>query len=242
MNKLFIDRAIRITAFNFTTSDFTSVTYKKEIQYIFNMFFFPKFDLRKTLNNFDKDSINRLIIDLKTESYENFEKIHSYPLRGVGPGETTLFFLLNNVYLGGGSSAGVDLADTSGNKYEVKAVKINSSRIASDFKLGGTVPLFNIIDQISKLKDDLKLGGTKTEISGQIIQQLRSKKQEEFKMIEQMYSKVAGDYFKGHKVIFINNTTNRQSRGLVEEVTEIRPDQIMIERVTSGTIKPLIQL
>lgn len=242
MNKIFIDRATRITTFNFTTSDFTSITYKKEIQYIFNMFFFPKFDLGKTLDQLDKNNINKLITELKTESYENFEKLHNYPLKGVGPGETTLFFLLNNVYLGGGSSAGVDLADTIGNKYEVKAVKINTSRIASDFKLGGTVPLFDIIDRINKLKDDLKLGGTKTEISGQIIQQMRSKKQEEFKMIEQMYSKVAGNYFKGHKIIFINNSSNRQNRGLIEEITEISPKQIMIERVTSGTIKPLIQL
>jgi len=241
MDKAFIDRATRISSFNLMSSDFTTLTYKKEIQYIFNMFFFPKFNLNKTLDRVEKTKLNTLISELKTESAESFEKIHKYPLYGVGPGEVTLFFLLNTAYLGGGSSAGVDLIDSSG-KYEIKAVKVSDNRIATGLGLGGTVPLYGLMNRINNLREILNLSGSSTEISEGLIKQIREKKKEEFQSIEQEYAKLAGEYFKGHKVIFINNGTNKQKRGLIEDIAEVRMQDIMIERVTTGTIKPLIQL
>ena len=43
-----------------------------------------------------------------------FSSIYKYNIKGVGPGEVMLYFLLNNGHLGGGSSAGVDIVDAAG--------------------------------------------------------------------------------------------------------------------------------
>lgn len=234
----FIRRATRITSFNLKASDFTDLKYKKEIQYLFNFYFFPKFELKKTLDGVDRDRLNSLIRMLKNEDRDMFSKLHNYNLKGVGPGEATLYFLLNNGHLGGGSSAGVDLVDRTG-KYEVKAVKV-SNGIASDFKLGGTVPLSDIMQDLNKLREELKLGGSRTEMSGKIMDEMRAKAPVEFRRIEERYSAAAYEYFKGHRVIFINNSP--ANLGIIEAIKEVRKEDVTIERVTSGTVKPRVKL
>ena len=234
----FIKRATRITSFNLKASDFTDLRYKKEIQHLFGTFFFPKFDLKSTLDTVDMNRLNTLIAKLKAEDKEMFSKLHNYPLKGVGPGEATLYFLLNYGHLGGGSSAGVDLVDRSG-KYEVKAVSV-SNGVASNFKIGGNVPLSDIMLDLNSLRERLKLGGTKTEMSGKIMAEIRSMAPDEYKKIEKRYSERAAEYFKGHKAIFINNSP--ANLGKIEAIKEVRKEDITIERVTSGTVKPLIRL
>jgi hypothetical protein len=97
----FINDALKVTSFNLSPSDFTTTKHKKEIQYLFNSHFFPKFDISKTLNNVDQTKLNRLITQLKAEDSSMFSKLHNYNLKGVGPGEATLFFLINNsLFLG----------------------------------------------------------------------------------------------------------------------------------------------
>lgn len=237
MDKDFIKRATRITSFNLKPSDFTDLRYKKEIQHLFHTYFFPKFDVNQTLDSVDQSRLNTLINKLKAEDRDMFSKLHNYNLKGVGPGEATLYFLLNYAHLGGGSSAGVDLVDRSG-KYEVKAVKV-SGGVASDFKLGGTVPLSEIMTDLNNLRERLKLAGSKTEISGRLTDEMRTKAPKEFKLIEERYAKLAYEYFKGHKVIFINNGNNL---GYIEAIKEVKERDITIERVTSGTVKPRVKL
>lgn len=240
MDKKFIRRATQITSFNFTASDFQSLKYKKEIQYLFNFHFFPNFDLSRTLSAVNKDKLNALIADLKQESPELFPKLHAYNLKGIGPGEATLFFLVDNVHLGGGSSAGVDVIAGS-KKYEVKAVKVSSDRVASDFKLGGTVKLNDIIQDIEELCKKLKIpGASPAGISGAIIDTLRAKAPVEFAKIESKYKERAEDYFGGHEVIFINNGSSKL--GHIEAIKMVSGKDVTIERVTSGTIKPRVKL
>lgn len=237
----FLRQAQKITSFNIKATDFQSLKYKKELQYLFWFHFFPKFDLSKTVDTIDKNKLNNLIGDLKRQDQDMFNKLHGYNLKGIGPGETTIYFLVNTAQLGGGSSAGADILIGS-TKYEVKAVKVSSDRIASDFKLGGTVPLSDLILDIVALKDKLKLGGTRTEISGSIIQSMRDKAPKEFGGIEQKFADIAyNSYFKSHEVIFINNGSGAKF-GMIEEIKKVQKKDIMIERVTSGTIKPKVKL
>ena len=240
MDKDFIKKATRITSLTISPRDFQSLKYKKEIQLLFKMVFFPKFDLSKTVNTVDMGRINKLIVDLKTgPNASSFTNIHNYKLEGVGPGEATLFFLINNAYLGGGSSAGVDLFVDS-KKYEIKAARISPDKVASNFRIGKAVPLHDIMTMLYDLQKTLKLGNA-IEIPTSVINQMKVKDLASFKKIELAYATTAyNHYFKDHEVIFINNAVNKL--GLIEAVKKINIKDIMIERVTGGTIKPKIQL
>ena len=44
LNPDFLKRAQKVTSFNLRGSDFESLKYKAEIQYLFRTFFFPKFN------------------------------------------------------------------------------------------------------------------------------------------------------------------------------------------------------
>lgn len=235
----FIRTAERVTSFNIAVSAFQNLNHKKEIQHLFNKHFFPSFDIDKTIKNIEMRPLNLLIDELKRIDSNMFSKIHNYNLKGVGPGEVTLYFLVETCRLGGGSSAGVDVLD-SVSKYEVKAVKLTPDRVASDFKLGGTAPLSGIIQDLNTIRERLKLGGTRTEMSGSIMADMRRMAPAEFNAIESRYSKIAYDYFKGHDVIFINNSPSKLGR--IEAIKEVNLKDVSIERVTSGTVKPKIKL
>lgn len=237
----FINNALKITSFNLTANDFTSLTHKKEIQHLFNLHFFPKFDSSKSVDSLNKDILNTLIDSLKKENMEGFKKLHNYNLKGVGPGEVTLYFLINNCKLGGGSSGGVDVIIGS-TGYEVKAVKIMTDGTAIDFKLGGNVPLFDIINELNNIRSNYNLGGNKTEMNVSIIKAMKQKAPTEFAAVERKFAKISYDnYFKNHDVIFINNNPS-QKIGNIEAIKRVRVDDIFIERVTSGTIKPKIKI
>lgn len=242
MDKKFIQRATQVTSFNLYASDFTSLTYKKEIQSLFQMHFFPSFDLKKTLTSVDKGKLNQLIADLKRSNNDKFQYIHNYNLKGIGPGEVTLYFLLDNAHLGGGTSAGVDLMVGS-KAYEIKGVKVTRDRFAYDFKLGGTVPLSDIINDLFDLNNKLKLGGSRTEISGGVIEKMKQQSPAEYNKIEDRFRDVAyNNYFKNHEVIFINNTKGSSLVGNIEAVKKVQRQDIMLERLTSGTLKPKVKL
>ena len=241
----FLRKAERVTSFNIVTKDFESLAHKKEIQHLFNKHFFPGFDLSKTINRVDKNALNKLIAELKAEDSRMFSKLHGYNLKGVGPGEATLFFLIDNAYLGGGSSAGVDLVVGSG-KYEVKAVQTTKTidgTLAYDFKLGGTVRLDDITKRLVRLLEFRKIEGSKTEIKKSTIDKLRNDDESsaDFFSIEESYRKRAAEYFKNHEVIFINNSKTGKM-GNIEAVKKIKHTDILIERVTSGTIKPMVYI
>jgi hypothetical protein len=241
LDMTFIKSTLRTTSFNLSASDFTSTKYKKEIQYLFNMHFFPNFDLDRTIDGIDKDKLNNLIASLKSENKEMFRQLHNYNLKGIGPGEVTLYFLVNNCKLGGGSSAGLDVIVGS-KGYEVKGVNVTTDGMAIDFKLGGTVPLAEIINDLNKLRERLGISGAKSEIPVTVIRTMKEKAPKEFNEIEKKYAKTAyDDYFKNHDIIFINNSKSTKV-GNIEAIKQVGLNDIFIERVTGGTIKPKIKL
>lgn len=242
LNMEFINNALKVSAFNITPTEFTKTDHKKEIQYLFNMHFFPKFDITKTIDNVDMGKLNTLITTLKTQNMTMFKKLHKYNLKGIGPGEVTLYFLINNAKLGGGSSAGLDLIVGS-KGYEVKAVSIsNDGSMAYDFKLGGTIALDEFKTELNKLRLKLGVKGTATEIAPNDIKAMKEKAPTEFNAIEQKFAKSAYDnYFSKHEVIFINNSKFAK-QGNIAAIKTVKQNEIFIYHVTSGTIKPKVKL
>lgn len=243
MDLEFISRAEKVTSFNLSASDFTTTKYKEEIQHLFNKHFFPDFDVKSTINgsNVSAEQINRVILKLKTLSSGHFNALYNYNIKGVGPGEVMLYFILNDARLGGGSSAGADII-IGNTSYEVKAAKISTDNHAYGFMLGGTLPIPEYITQLDALRQALKLPGSKTEISTTILKSMKDKAPERFKMIEDSFAQMAYDgYFKPHKTIFINN--NKSSKmGNIESIKQVRASDITLNEVTAGTIKPRVKL
>lgn len=241
LNMDFLRRAEKVTSFNLTTADFESTENKAEIQYIITKNFFPDFDTAKTLTAVNKDNLNTLIRELKLIDKRLFAKLHNYPLKGVGPGEATLYYLLDNSRLGGGGSAGVDLVVGS-KKYEIKAVK---PRVKTgdfhDFKLGGTVRLDDIMGELADLKKKLGMGDEARKIPGKEIQKMKKDAPREFAKIEKKFGDRAFKYFEGDEVILINNDSNKKDYGEIIYVGKISRNNIGLERVTQGTIKPTLK-
>jgi len=237
----FIRRAEKVTSFNLTSSDFTSTEHKAEIQYLITKNFFPEFDTSKTLTTVDKDKLNTLIRELKSINISRFLKLHDYNIKGVGPGEATLYYLIDNSKLGGGSSEGVDLVVGS-KQYEVKAAKKQRNGTFSDFRLGGTVEVSDLIAELRDLKDKLGINTPRpNEISKTKIQQIEKEAPREYAKIEKEFGDRAFKYFENDNLILINHNEGKKDRGLIEYVGKVKRSNIGLERVTSNNIKPILK-
>ena len=90
----FLAKAQTLTSFNLKGSDFTSLKYKKEIQHLFHMKYFPKFDMDGTIKGQPTvGKVNSVLKELKRIDSTAFGKLHKYDIKGVGPGEAMLFFI-----------------------------------------------------------------------------------------------------------------------------------------------------
>jgi hypothetical protein len=239
----FIRRAEQVTSFNLSPKDFSSVKHKNEIQHLFNKHFFPGFDLKNTIKgtSITVNSLNNVITKLKSEDSKAFSSLHNYNLKGIGPAEVMMYFIIDKAYLGGGSSAGLDLIIEGGAEYEIKAISLGRDGYAYDFKVGGTIPLSGVISKLVKLRNSLSLPGSATEISQNVLKDMKLKAPKEYKEIEKEYQSLTyNGYFKNHDIIFVNNKTSRI--GYVESIKRVKPEDIVIYHVTSGTIKPKVKI
>jgi hypothetical protein len=247
LNAEFIKRATRITSFNLSSSDFVTTQFKLEIQTLYSQHMFPSFKPADALVSMNIDGYNNLVKILKRDSGSQYEKLHNLALKGVGPGEAVMYLLTKTGHLGGGSSAGVDLVVGS-SKYEVKAAKWKSKQAkdaVSDFKLGGN------ITGMTKVETDIqnlayKLGLVKfkgaAEIKGSIFMEMKNKAPEEYDKIEKQYQKLAGGYFGSHETIFIQTEKNQPDFGEILAIKKVKPSDILMERFTSKSIKPIVKI
>lgn len=239
MNKKYIKEAEKLTSFNIKSTDFTHLNYKKEIRHLVNKHWFPDMDCQGVYKqNITFSGINNSIKKLKKHNNESFNHLYSYNLKGTGPGEIMLYYLVDKATVGGGSSCGVDI-EVDGNKYEIKAVnKIKNKKLdgifVNNFKLSGTINLNEIMKGIQDLTDI-----NKNEIAGSKINEIRHTST--FKDIENLYREEASYYFKHHDVIFLDNSKS-ENRGEIISLGKVNPENIFIERMTSGTVKPLIKI
>lgn len=244
----FLQRATRVTSFNLTPKDFTTLKYKSEIQHLFRTHFFPDFDLDKTIKgNPSQDKLNSLILSLKKENLAKFKNLHTYNLKGVGPGEATLFFLLDDASLGGGAAAGADI-NISGKAYEVKSGDI-SKGLFKNFKIGGTVPLDRIVSAGLKIRDmnpDIKsLATERAGVSGSQIKAILSDRKLAplwKRQVEQPYIKAAHAYLSKNPLICMINKTPAARIGEVVFIGKPSLNQVGLDVITQGTIKPTIKI
>ena len=247
----FMQKAERVTSFNIPAADFTHLQYKEEIQFLFKKHFFPKFDLTKTLksNTVNMRDVNRLIDRLKQFDFNAFNNLHFYNLKGVGPGEATLFFLLDKAHLGGGTSAGVDLV-VAGNAYEIKAAKLDKDgKFVTGFKLGGTVPLGDLVDEVVSYKNSMGFqtsGKGQAEVNKTQLDAIRKEYKPQMEKLEKEYARRAFKYFENDNVIFMNNNNSngRLSRaaGGIITVKRVKATDISLDVVTQGTMKPKVKV
>ena len=176
--------------------------------------------------------INEKIEYLKKTNSSNFKNLFRYQKTGFGPGEILLYFLNDDVYLGGGNSSGLDATVNISNKtYEVKSVKKSlKNNCVYDFKMGGTLNLIDIIKDLQNL-----YGENKSEIKSSLMNELSKKYPKKYNEIEEKFRDVAVSYFKDHETIFFNNVT-----GDIIHIGKLNREQIFMDRVTSNTIKPKI--
>jgi len=236
----FIKRVTRVTSLNFEAADFTSLKFKDEIQELINVLLFPGFDRSRMSDTINISNLNNCISSLKSENSANFTSLFkSYNLKGIGPGEVMLFFLINKAYLGGGSS-NVDMFVGS-EGYEIKAVEVSTDGFAYNFKTGGTVPTSNIIEKLYALGQKHKVPVSRTEINKGTLEMLRNKDSKAFESIMDQYVDIAyNDYFKQHKFIFMRNSGSKM--GNIESVKDVKKSDIQFERVTAGVIKPRVKI
>lgn len=261
LDAAFLKRAQKVTSFNLRTADFESTQYKAEIQHLFRTHLFPDFDLSQTMvGPPNVAQLNKRIDQLKKQNFGNYNKLHFYNLKGVGPGEATLYFLLDDAQLGGGGSAGVDLVVGS-KKYEVKASLYSANdKTVYGFKLGGTAALGKMVNELVRLKNELGLksaGKGQNEVGPKNLEAIQKAYPREYKKIEDEYAKVAGVYFGTTPVIFINNNASvkldpddpvekvrllSNAAGNVLAIKSVNRKDIKIQTVTQGTIKPRVKI
>lgn len=244
----FMKRALRVTSFNLAPSDFITDKYKAEIQHLFNIHFFPKFDLDKTIKGTPTTSkLNTIIKKLKDENKNNFSALHNYNLKGVGPGEATLFFLLDDATLGGGSASAADI-NIKGQPYEVKAGDLGGDGFFKNFKLGGTVPMDKMVGAGLAIRDsDPNIQRMGKEVNGVNANQIKAimrnpkLKREWIEKVETPYVKAAFNYLNKNPLILMINKTPAARRGEVLFIGSLKQNQISLDVITQGTIKPKIK-
>lgn len=238
----FIRNAMKVTSFNLSAKDFESLRYKKEIQHLFHMNFFPKFDMNRTLDAVNPGKLSSAIKALRQSDSSKFENIYRYNIKGVGPGEVMIYFLCNNAHLGGGSSAGLDLVDKSGG-YEIKAVDYSPQGYVNNFKVGGTFSMADIMRGVQKLKEAAGLGRG-SEVNAGDLKKIEDRFPEELKRYYEQYADVTyRNYFRNHKIIFLSNKRGGGYQlGDLIDIKKVEKKDIQFERITSGTIKPRVMM
>jgi len=263
LDMTFIKRAERVTSFNISAKDFQSINNKAEIQHLIKKHFFPNFNLDRTIKNQPTAAqLNELIEDLQSENFSMYNKLHNYPLSGIGPSEATLYFLCDKSHLGGGSSAGVDLKIGS-KEYEIKAALINAQKThVSGFKLGAGTDFKRIVRELLKMKE---LYGVKTTGKGKEeipsksgIEVFRQKDPKRMAELDKMFQKECRDYFGNKQVIFMSNNASQKidpefpdagkqkvlskGSGKCISIQKVNAAKCKIQVVTQGIIKPIISL
>jgi hypothetical protein len=245
----FLAKAQTLTSFNLKGSDFTSLKYKKEIQHLFHMKYFPKFDMDGTIKGQPTvGKVNSVLKELKRIDSTAFGKLHKYDIKGVGPGEAMLFFILDDAHLGGGSSAGVDLV-VDGKNYEIKAGNFTRDGYMVNYKLGATMDIKKIVSPALELKNmaDPK-GALGREKSGVNQKQMAAIKKipklaaRWKKEVETPYIDAAHKYLSANPIIFMVNTSPKNLAGMCQAIKVPKKSDIGLDMVTQGIIKPKVKV
>lgn len=250
----YVKQALKLKSFSITSKDLQSTTYKKEIQFVVRTTWFPKLDLDDTIkgDKFNKDAHNNLLAKLKRLDKENAGNLIHYQMAGIGPGEFMFYFMYDQLTVGGGASAGVDLK-LGRTSAELKSIKIAGARSKyvpqgwiSGFFMGGAVDTSALVNKIhaEMQVQGIPNGGRGTgkEYAGGAMAELKKKSPTKYAQFESEFAKLAKTYFSNETVVFINNTRTQPSYGEILHVGPVDTKNVRMEVITQSKIKPMVKI
>ena len=234
MSQLDLENATTYMYFNLDRKYFQSVQYKNDIKELFqkHWFFNESEEIQQIEIKNQKDiySLNSYISTIKN-NLNLFNRLFHYPLKRSGNGEVMLYLLCTNSYLSACSTSGNDII-INDEHYEIKNCVISkkyksNKSYYSNFKLGSSFCIRNVINNIENYFNKVPKGS-------EIVQ---AREDSEFLKIEEEYRElVYNEYFKKHKIIFIDK------EGLIRFVGKVKKKDIFIDTITEGTIKPMVRI
>lgn len=254
----YINRCSVSNAFRIDTKDLQTTDFKSEIRFLICRKYFPELqtsDIFLPSITTAKALNKSLSIIAALNPTAMLDLLQLNAGSGLGPGEALLYFLLDNVTIGGGGSAGVDIID-GGTKYELKAVKLRKSdMMLTDFKLGGTVDISGVqkklmdlkkamLETLPKVKEGEKTGINKDHIKAfknpKVKAVIKERGLDNYEKLEEEFQQIAYDnYFKAHPIIFMGSKgANKSEYGRIFTIMEVKKKDIRMHQVTSSTIKP----
>jgi hypothetical protein len=239
----FISKSTRGGKINIDHREYYSLKYKEEIRATFHSMYFPSLAIFPTVgDSVSVTSLNSAINKLRSASATGLKHVlDQEPISGIGPGEVLIYLLADGAVLKGGTSKGLDV-DIRGVAYEVKAVRVTLNRFAQSYRVGTHVPMGSVISKINQLREDMNIPGTKQEVKKTSLDLMASAYPERYAAIRAEFAKDAHKaYFDKHQVIFINNNASHAA-GTIESIKNVKAQDISIERVSQGTIRPMVKL
>lgn len=224
-----LESATKYMYFNIDRKLFQSIEYKDEIKELFEKYWFnepiKQLNVRKECDIF---LLNDYILYIKN-NINLFNRLFHYPLKRTGNAEVMLFLLIKNSFLSNISSSGSDIV-IDNTHYEIKhcvvSKKYNTGKLFyNNFKLGNSFCSRNIINYIENYFNGIPKGS----------QIAAARKDHEFLKIEEEYRELVYiEYFSKHNMLFIDK------HGEIKFVGKIKKENIFIDTITEGTIKPMI--
>lgn len=221
--------ATKYMYFNIDRKLFQTIEYKNEIKELFEKhWFFEEIKQQYIQNECDIFLLNDYILYIKN-NIDLFNRLFHYPLKRTGNAEVMLFLLIKNSFLSNISTSGSDIV-IADRHYEIKHCLISkkyksTQKYYSNFKLGNSFCPRIILNNIENYFNAVPKG---SEIA-------RARKDDEFLKIENQYRNlVYQEYFSKHNMLFIDK------HGEIKFVGKVKKEDIFIDTITEGTIKPMI--
>jgi hypothetical protein len=249
----FIADAEHCSSFNIRAKEFESLDNKEEIRHIITVNWFggeaiPRYE------KFNRENFEKGIKYLRGKNSKSFEKLFYYKPLGMGPGEVLGYVLFDDVTCGGQGSKAVDLISGT-DMYEMKGCVITqksdfygSGPFISNFKMGGTKRVDELVTRIYKFKENIrdqlpkKLQNYK-EVGTSIFAWMKDIDPKEWKSIEKEFQKIAFDYFESQNLIgIVTKPSSGVSIGDILIFGPIKKSNILLGNVTGGGFKPMIRL
>ena len=230
MSQLELLNACTYMYFNLDRKLFQTDEFKDEIKELFEKhWFFEKINQLTVKNTADIYNLNSYVSYIKNKDLDLFNRLFHYPLKRTGNSEVMLFLLFENAYLSNSGASGNDII-INNIEYEIKNCIVSKkyksdSLYFSNFKLGNAFCVRNIINNIENYFNKIPKGSEMSE----------ARKDSEFLRIEEEYRTVVyNEYFNKHDMIFIDKY------GEIRFVGKVLKENIFIDTITEGTIKPMI--
>ena len=230
MSQLELLNACTYMYFNLDRKLFQTDEFKDEIKELFEKhWFFEKINQLTVKNTADIYNLNSYVSYIKNKDLDLFNRLFHYPLKRTGNSEVMLFLLFENAYLSNSGASGNDII-INNIEYEIKNCIVSKkyksdSLYFSNFKLGNAFCVRNIINNIENYFNKIPKGSEIAE----------ARKDSDFLRLEEEYRNVVyNEYFNKHDMIFIDKY------GEIRFVGKVLKENIFIDTITEGTIKPMI--